>query len=437
MGIVTNYIKQNPNSERDFKEAARSLPGGSTRSALYWPPFPLYMDRGKGTRLWDVDGNERIDFNFNNTSLILGHNYPRVVSAVKGLLEKGFTLGSPTELEPKLAEELVGRLKGADLVRFTPSGTEANMQAIRLARSFTGKNKFAKCIGAYHGSYDAVATTPKATTGVPNEVLANTLFFPYNNTEAAEALVKKHKDELAVVVVEPTQRDMTPRPGFLEAVREVTEQHNIPLIFDEVISFRLSHGGAQEYYGVTPDITCMGKIIGGGYPVGAYASTEEIMEPLMLSDLKLPEISEAKLGFSGTFNAHPVSMTAGMEVMKVMQPSVYDQMSALGSRLRKRLKSILNEEGVAAHVGGAGSFFHIIWTDEDVFDFETSATGNRVIAKYFTLGMMNRGIFYLGHTNLSTITTEDEVNSMLEAARGTLEELKPLVEEYAPNLLTL
>ena len=437
MGIVNEYIKQNPGSERDFKEAARSLPGGSTRSALYWPPFPLYMDRGKGTRLWDVDGNERIDSNFNNTSLILGHNHPNVVSAVRGLLEKGFTLGSPTELEPKLAEELVGRLKGADLVRFTPSGTEANMQAIRLTRSYSGKNKFAKCLGAYHGSYDAVATTPKARTGVPDGVLENTLFFPYNDAEAAEALVKRHKDELAAVVVEPTQRDMTPRPGFLKAVREATEQHGVPLIFDEVISFRLSHGGAQEYYGVTPDITCMGKIIGGGYPVGAYASTEEIMEPLIVPESKLPEISGARLGFSGTFNAHPMSMTAGMEVMKMMQPGVYDRMSALGARVREGLKSILHEEGVTAHVGGVGSFFHIIWTDEEVFDFETSATGNRVLARYFTLGMMNRGFFYLGHTNISAITTEDEAGSLLEAARGTLGELKPLVEEHAPHLLTL
>ena len=437
MGIVTEYIKQNPGSKRDFKKAAKSLPGGSTRSALNWPPFPLYMDKGKGTRLWDVDGNKRIDINFNNTSLILGHNHPNVVTAVQRLLKKGFTLGSPTELEPKLAEELVGRLKGADLIRFTPSGTEANMQAIRLARSYTGKNKLAKCLGAYHGSYDAVATTPKARTGVPDEVLANTLYFPYNDAEAAEALVKKHKNELAAVVVEPTQRDMTPRPGFLQAVREATEQHNVPLIFDEVISFRLSHGGAQKYYGVTPDITCMGKIIGGGYPVGAYASTEEIMEPFIVPEVMLPEISEAKLGFSGTFNAHPLSMTAGMEVMKVMQPSIYDQMSALGARVREGLKAILDEEGVTAHVGGTGSFFHIIWTDEDVFDFETSATGNKVLSKYFTLGMMNRGFFYLGHTNLSAITTEDEANSLLEAARETLGELKPIIEEHAQHLLIL
>jgi glutamate-1-semialdehyde 2,1-aminomutase len=436
MGIVNKYVKLNPSSERVFKAAANCLPGGSTRSALYWPPFPLSMDRGKGTRLWDVDGNERIDFNFNNTSLILGHNHPNVVSAVRGLLEKGFTLGSPTELEPKLAEELVRRLKGADLVRFTPSGTEANMQAIRLARTYSGKKKFAKCLGAYHGSYDAVASTPEATTGIPEGVLENTLFFPYNDAEAAEALVKKYKAELAAVVVEPTQRDMTPRPDFLKSVREVTEQHGVPLIFDEVISFRLSHGGAQEYYGVTPDITCMGKIIGGGYPVGAYASNEEIMEPLIAPAANLPEMAGARLGFSGTFNAHPVSMTAGMEVMKVMQPDVYNRMSTLGAKVRKGLKSILDEEGVMAHVGGAGSFFHIIWTDREVFDFETSATGSRVLARYFILGMMNRGFFYLGHTNVSAITTAEEVDSLLHAARGTLVELKPLVEEHAAHLLT-
>jgi len=434
MDIVSEYSKQNPASKAAYERARDCLPGGNTRSALYWPPFPLCLRSGRGSRVWDVDGNERIDFNYNNTTLILGHNHPRVVAAAKEQFEKGTVLGAPTETEPKLAEELTRRLEKADRVRFTPSGTEANMQAVRVARSHTGKEKIAKCEGAYHGSWDGVPLTVKSIEGVPGGVLGNTLFFPYNDPEAAEDLVKEHGDELAAVIVEPTQRDMTPQPGFLEAVREVTEQHGVLLIFDEVISFRLSPGGAQKLYGVYPDITTMGKIIGGGFPVGAYASTEEVMGPLVIPEATLPEIRGPSLGFSGTFNAHPVSMAAGLTVMQEMKPQVYEKMADLGRSMRKGLRTILDEEGLEAHVGGVGSFFHITWTGEEVIDFRTAATGDRVLNVYFNLGMMNRGIFKLGHPNVSAVTTADDVNTAVEAARETIRTMKPLIKERAPHL---
>ncbi len=428
-------MKQNPASKNAYEGARRSLPSGNTRSALYWPPFPLCLTRGLGTRVWDLDGNVRIDFNFNNTTLILGHNHPKVVSAVQEQLGKGTVLGAPTELEPKLAEELVNRLEGAERVRFTPSGTEANMQAVRVARSYTGKDKIAKCEGAYHGSWDAVPVTAKQNYGIPDGVLENTLFFPFNDPVAAEALVKEHRDELAAVIVEPVQRDIPPQPGFLETLREVTERYGILLVFDEVISFRLSPGGAQRLFGVTPDITTMGKIIGGGFPVGAYASTEEVMGPLMIPEAKLPEIRGPRVGFSGTFNAHPISMAAGLTVMKEMQPRAYERMSELGGKIRKGLKAILDEAGVAAHVGGVGSFFHVVWTDEKVVDFKTAATEDRVINRYFSLELMNRGIFKLGHPNVSAVTTDEDVEEALEAARDSVDALKPTIGERAPHLL--
>ncbi len=435
MGIVEEYYRQNPGSKTAFERAKGCLPGGNTRSALYWPPFPLCLRAGRGSRLWDVDGNERIDFNFNNTTLILGHNHPKVIEPAREQIEKGTVLGAPTETEPELAEELVRRLEGAERVRFTPSGTEANMQAVRVARSFTGKEKIAKCAGAYHGSWDAVPVRDVGNEGIPDGVLGNTLFFPYNDPGAAEALVKKHKDELAAVIVEPTQRDMTPRPGFLEALREATEKHGALLIFDEVISFRLSPGGAQKYYGVYPDITTMGKISGGGFPVGAYASTEEVMEPLKIPEAELPDVKGPRLGFSGTFNAHPVSMAAGLAVMREMTPGVYERMEDLGGRMRQGLRSILDEEGVATHVGGAGSLFHVTWTDEEVFDYKTAATGDRALARYFSLGMMNHGAFKLGHPNVSAVTTDADVRLALEAARATIEAMKPIIKERAPQLL--
>ncbi|MBN2335010.1 aminotransferase class III-fold pyridoxal phosphate-dependent enzyme, partial [Candidatus Bathyarchaeota archaeon] len=304
MKIIEDYVARNPGSRRLHAEAGKVLPSGNTRSALYWQPFPLCMRRGSGSHIWDVDGNERVDFNYNNTTLILGHNHPKVVEAAKAQLEKGTVLGAPTETEPRLAEEIARRLKGVDRVRFTPSGTEANMQAVRVARAYTRKPLLAKCMGAYHGSWDAVPMTPDSA-GIPQKVKDCTVYFPYNDGDAAEKTIRKHRDQLAAVIVEPTMRDMTPRPGFLEAVREAATENDVPLIFDEVISFRLSPGGAQSLYGVTPDITTMGKIIGGGFPVGAYAASDELFEPLQIPEARLPDVASPLLGFSGTFNAHP------------------------------------------------------------------------------------------------------------------------------------
>ena len=434
MRILEDYRAQNPGSLRAWEEASKYLPSGNTRSALFWQPFPLCLRRGEGSRNWDVDGNERIDFNFNNTSLILGHNHPKVVEAAKAQWEKGTVLGAPTETEPKLAEEITKRLRGADRVRFTPSGTEAIMQAVRVARAYSRKPLLAKCLGAYHGSWDAVPLTPDSV-GIPQDVKDCTVYFPYNDAEAAEETIKKHRDKLAAVIVEPTMRDMTPKPGFLQAVREAAEDNNVLLIFDEVISFRLSHGGAQALYGVTPDMTTMGKIIGGGFPVGAYAAMEEVMSPLSIPAVELPETASPMLSFSGTFNAHPLAMTAGLTVMKEMKPGVYEEMAKMGDEMRNGLKEALAGEGVEAHVGGVGSLFSVAWTDREVMDHETSRTADRALFNVFNLGMMNRGVFILGHPNVSAVQTEEDLKKALMAAEETVAEMKPMIRERAPHLL--
>jgi glutamate-1-semialdehyde 2,1-aminomutase len=434
MRILEDYHAQNPGSLRAWEEASKYLPSGNTRSALFWQPFPLCLRRGEGSHNWDVDGNERIDFNFNNTSLIMGHNHPKVVEAAKAQWEKGTVLGAPTETEPKLAEEITSRLGGADRVRFTPSGTEANMQAVRVARAYSRRPLLAKCLGAYHGSWDAVPLTP-GSVGIPQAVKDCTVYFPYNDAEAAEETIKKHRDKLAAVIVEPTMRDMTPKPGFLQAVREAAEDNDVLLIFDEVISFRLSHGGAQTLYGVTPDMTTMGKIIGGGFPVGAYAATEEVMSPLSIPAVELPETASPMLSFSGTFNAHPLAMTAGLTVMKEMKPSVYEEMAKMGDEMRNGLKDALAGEGVEAHVGGVGSLFSVAWTDREVMDHETSRTADRALFNVFNLGMMNRGVFILGHPNVSAVQTEEDLKKALMAAEETVAEMKPLIRERTPHLL--
>jgi glutamate-1-semialdehyde 2,1-aminomutase len=451
MGIIDKYVHQNPGSKEAYQRARRFLPSGNTRTVLYWPPFPLCLRAGRGTRLWDVDGNDRIDFNFNNTTLILGHNHPAVIEAAEEQLARGTVLGAPTETEPLLAEEIVSRLKGAERVRFTPSGTEANMQAIRTARAYTGRDLIAKCEGAYHGSWDAVdisiappldkvgpRETPNSVrqqVGIPEGVLKNTLTLPFNDAEAVVALIEKHRDELAAVIVEPVQRDLPPEPGFLKALREATERHGIVLIFDEVIAFRIGYHGAQGRLGVTPDITTMGKVIGGGFPVGAYASTEELMEPLNIPEVKFPDYRGPRLGFSGTFNAHPVSMAAGLAVLKELRSPVYDEMDRKGEKMREGLTNIMDEAGINAFVGGMASFFHVVWTTETVRDYRSAATGDKTISRYFSMDLMNRGVFMLGHPNVSAVTSSEDISFTLDRVRKSVEALSPIIEEEAPNLI--
>jgi glutamate-1-semialdehyde 2,1-aminomutase len=451
MDIIDEYVRQNPGSKKAYEGARRFLPSGNTRTVLYWPPFPLCLRAGRGTRLWDVDGNERIDFNFNNTTLIMGHNHPRVIEATEAQLARGTVLGAPTETEPLLAEEIVRRLKGAERVRFTPSGTEANMQALRTARAYTGKDLVAKCEGAYHGSWDAmdVSVAPpldqvgprkapysvRQQAGIPEGVLKNTLTLPFNDAEAAVTLIEKHRNELAAVIVEPVQRDLPPEPGYLEVLREVTERHGIVLIFDEVIAFRIGYHGAQGRLGVIPDITTMGKVIGGGFPVGAYASTEDLMEPLAIPFVKFPDYKGPRLGFSGTFNAHPVTMAAGLAVLKELRPPVYEAMDLNGEKMRRGLTRILEDAGVNAFVGGMASFFHVIWTTEKVKDYRSAATGDKTIARFFSIDLMNRGIFLLGHPNVSAATTNEDIVFTLNAINESVETIMDIIKESRPKLL--
>ena len=449
--LLEEYRRQNPGSWEAYQRAKRYLPSGCTRNVLFYPPFPIYMARGEGSRIWDIDGNMRIDLNFNNTTLILGHNHPAVVEAIRRQLECGTVLGAPTELEVELAEELLRRLQGADKIRFTPSGTEAVMQAVRLARSHTGREKIAKCEGAYHGSWESVdisiapppmeaglRSAPKGIPqgeGIPRCVVENTLILPFNDAEAAETLIRKNRDELAAVIVDPVQRDIPAKPEFLKALREATEDYDIPLIFDEVITFRLSPGGAQRLYGVEPDITILGKIIGGGLPIGAYAFKESLSKPLEIPKAPFPEMGHPRIGFSGTFNAHPLSMAAGIATLRELRPEVYERLDRMGEAIRGEIRDLLDEAGITAQVVGMGSLFQIIWTREPVWDYRSAAAGDAGLAHCFSIALMNRGVYLRAHPNVSAATSEDDVEAALDAMRAALSDLRPLIEFRAPHLL--
>jgi glutamate-1-semialdehyde 2,1-aminomutase len=403
--LIADYQAKTPRSRALFEDAQRALPGGNTRTTIFVDPYPFYAVRGAGPRLWDADGHERLDFNGNYTSLILGHAPPPVVAAVRELAERGLSFPAPSELEVRLAEVLTRRVPSCERVRFANSGTEATMLAIRGARAFTSRPRIAKFEGSYHGSHDWAQVSvapprdgagsrkrPRAVAGgdgIPPAVLRNVLVLPWSDPEAAVRLIEQHAGDLAGVICEPVQGAagvIPPVPGMLEALREVTRRHGIVLIFDEVITFRLSPGGAQALMGVTPDMTTFGKIIGGGLAVGAFGGRADIMAVFD------PRGGRPKVSQGGTFNANPLTMAAGLATLAALTPEAYAHLDRLGESLREKVRRLLRARGVKAQVSGAGSLFCLHWTPKRVVDFRSSrpVDPERPLRTY--LGLLNEGI---------------------------------------------
>jgi len=442
------WQRMNPRSRELYERACRVIPSGSTRRSTFYRPYPAYFARGEGSRVWDVDGNERVDNFFNAAVLICGHNHPTIMKAVEEQLACGTALGGPTEVQVQLAEILVERWPSAEMVRFTSTGSEAILQACRVARSYTGKDKIAKFEGSYHGCWDAVdisvapplekagppmnPNSVRQHEGIPEGVLRNTITMPYNNAEAVRETVRRHADELAAVIVEPAVGfcSVLPREGFLEEVREVTERYGIVLIFDEIVSQGVSCGGAQELFGVTPDITTLGKLIGGGFPFGAFVGKEEIMEPV----LRMPETGRPRLSFSGTYNAFPVTMAAGIAIHELLTPEAYGRMDKLSLEIQAGLRGMLGDLNIETHVGGLGRYYHVSWTKEALVDYRSRMTAAPRIPNHLQLAMLNRGIYKLGI--LCTVTTGEDMEKILEAFEESLTALKPVIREVAPHLIS-
>lgn len=355
-----------------FTRAQKVMPGGNSRITIFFPPFPPYAVRGSGCRITDVDGVERIDFVNNYSSLIHGHCPPPVVSAVQHQVERLFAVGLPTEAEIELAELLLARIGSVEQIRFANSGTEAVMFAIKAARAFTGRTKIAKIEGAFHGSYDpseiSLASEPAnwgpvdhpasvpLCHGTPVSMLEEVVVIPQNDVETARRLLREHAGHLAAVLIDPLPSRLcyaAPSPEFLTMLREETRQSGALLIFDEVYSFRLGYGGAQGNLGITPDITALGKIIGGGLPVGAVGGSAEVMA-VFTSDSGTP-----RLVHGGTYNANPVTMTAGLAAMRMLTPDSFEQLNRLGNRLRGGMRDVLTRLDVPGTVRGQGSLISL------------------------------------------------------------------------------
>ena len=414
------------------------MPGGTTRTTTYFDPYPLYITRGEGCRIWDADGIERIDMLGNYTAMILGHAHPKVVEAIRkqAALGTGFAAANPVEVQ--LAELLCERVPSLEAVRFCNSGTEATMFAMRLARAFTGRPKIARIEGGYHGTHDYAevsthpdvdrAGPPDAPTaqadsiGTPGWALEQTVVLPFNNPEAAEAIIRREAGGLAAVILEPiigAGGVIAATPDYLERLRSVTAELSILLIFDEVISLRVAPGGAQELYGVMPDLTTLGKIIGGGLPVAAFGGRADVME--LLDPRRQPNLAQG-----GTYNGNPLGMAAGLAAMTELTPDVYVDLNRKGARVCEQLTEVLATHGVRAQVNGVGSLFAIHFTDKPVVDYRTKASSDQKVTHEFFLGLVNHGVLMAPRAmgSLSTPMEEGDLDRFIDAVDAVVGEQK-------------
>ena len=382
-------------SEELFEESKLYFPGGVNSPVRAFKPYPFFVKRAGGSKIIDVEGKTYIDHCLAYGPLILGHANPKVVREVSNQLSLGTAYGAPTENEMLLAKEVVSRIPSAEMVRFTNSGTEATMSAIRLARAFTGRDKVVKFEGAYHGAHDYVlvkggsgAATLPDSPGIPQDTTKNTLSVPFNDEEVLTDLIEKEGENIACVIMEVVMGNVgciEPKKGFLEFIRKITSDNDILLIFDEVITgFRLAKGGAQDYYGVTPDLTTLGKIIGGGFPMGAFCGKREIMELIAPS---------GPVYQAGTFSGNPISVQAGLSTLSQLDDKFYKDLQRKGNFLRSNIQSIIDEEEYNIQPVGVASIFQIYFNPEEVYNYEDAQKSNRKQFLRYFKSLLKEGVF--------------------------------------------
>jgi glutamate-1-semialdehyde 2,1-aminomutase len=433
---INDYKAKTARSRQLYEEALRVMPGGNSRSTIFFDPYPFYIARGEGARIWDADGVERLDFNGNYTSLILGHANANVVKAIQHAAGRGMSYPGPSEHEIRLAEILTARIPSLETIRFTNSGTEATMNAVRVARAFTGRSKIAKFEGAYHGTHDwvLVSVTPDleqagsrkrpkavpASAGIPPAVLKHVVVLPWNDAEACAKILERHGSDIAALLVDPSLGVggvLPPREGFLERLREVTARLGILMIFDEVISFRVAPGGAQERFGIRPDLTTLGKIIGGGLAVGAFGGRADVM------NYYDPRGGKGRISHGGTFNANPLTMAGGVATMEQLTPEAYARLDALGERVRDGVRRLLKRLKRPGQVTGVGSLFCLHWTKARLSDYRSSRpTDPQAPARVF-MGLLNEGVLLTqrGLGACSLAMTDADVDRFVEALGRVLD----------------
>jgi glutamate-1-semialdehyde 2,1-aminomutase len=418
-------------SKELYEEALQLMPGGVSSPVRAFSPYPRYIRRGRGSRIEDADGRQYVDFCLGFGPLILGHAHPVVVERLRRRLEEGFLFGAPVEEEVGLARRIVEAFPSIEKVRFVNTGTEATMHCMRLARGYTGRKKVIAMEGGFHGAHDPLlvkagsgATTfsiPKSR-GVLEEAVSHTHLVPFNDAEALRKALREHRGQVAAVLMEPVLGNIgvvPPEEGYLHEVREATEEEDVLLVFDEVITgFRLGPSGAQGYYGVVPDLTTLGKILGGGLPCAAVGGPQDILDNFSPS---------GSVYQAGTFSGNPVSLTAGLATLEVLQKEGYDGLRTLGDRVRSGLRDIIERLNLSYPVQGLESMFQVFFTDGGVRGYNDALKSDREAFNLFFRKLLDSG-FYLPpsqfETNfLSTAHDTDDIDTFLSAAEEALREV--------------
>lgn len=422
-------------SKAAFQEAIKLMPGGvnsPVRAFKSVDMSPIFMERGEGSKIYDIDGNEYIDYVLSWGPLILGHSHPKVVEALKKVAETGTSFGAPTVMENKVAQLILDRIPSMEIVRMVSSGTEATMSALRLARGYTGRNKIVKFEGCYHGHGDSLlikAGSGVATLGlpdspgVPESVAMNTITVPYNDLESVRYAFEQFGEDIACIIVEPVAGNMgvvPSLPGFLQGLREITRQYGSLLIFDEVMTgFRVDYNCASGYYDIEPDLTCLGKVVGGGLPVGAYGGREEIMKQIAPS---------GPIYQAGTLSGNPMAMTAGYVTLSQLTPADYVEFKRKGDLLEAGIKKAAATYDVPCSFNRAGSMIGFFFTDEEVINYETAKSSNLDFFAAYYREMANEGIFLppsqFEGLFLSTAHTDEDIAKTISAVEKAFSTLK-------------
>ncbi|MDU5144838.1 MAG: glutamate-1-semialdehyde 2,1-aminomutase [Paenibacillus dendritiformis] len=426
--------RRDARSRAAFEEAKQYIPGGVNSPVRAFKSVgltPVYVERGSGSRIFDIDGNEFIDYVCSWGPLIVGHAHPEVVQAIQETAAKGTSFGAPTELETMMAKTVVERVPSVDIVRMVNSGTEATMSALRLARGITKRSKILKFEGSYHGHADSLlikAGSGVATLGLPDSpgvpegVASNTITVPYNDLEGVKLAFERFGEELACIIVEPVAGNMgvvPPQPGFLEGLRALTEQYGSLLIFDEVMTgFRVGYHCAQGRFGVTPDLTCFGKVIGGGLPVGAYGGKREYMEQVAPS---------GPIYQAGTLSGNPLAMAAGYTTLSLLTPEVYEELERKAAKLEEGFLRNARDTGIACTINRVGSMVCPFFTEQPVTNFDSARTSDLERFRRYFAELLDRGVniapSQFEGMFVSTAHTDQDLAATIEAHYEALKRL--------------
>lgn len=403
-------------------------------------PYPVVMARGAGDRIFDVEGMEYLDFHMSSGALALGHAHPDVQAAVQNQIAQGYNFGAMNRTAIELGERIIDMMPSVDSLKFTVSGTEATLHAIRLARAATGRDLILRFEGAYHGHLDMVSLSSKMTGigkgdsnsmpdirpipdcgGIPDAIVDLCLVAPFNDSDRLAQIFSEYGERIAAVIMEPLQRFIEPRPGFLQAVRDITRKHGALLIFDEIVTaFRVSSGGAQKKYGVLPDLTTMGKIIGAGFPIGAIGGSDALMQ-----DLFGPKATKSTY-LAGTFAGHPVATAAGSAALAVLaEDGAYERLEVLGDRLRSGVRAAFENTGVPGRIYCPGSMFHIAMTDREIHDARSGLHEDKKLRSKLWDALLGRGIHITGARGFISLQhSEATIDAFVERFEDALNEVK-------------